>query len=87
MAVLYRPVVEKNGKHYSIKGYNGSEVRMRSEKFKKMKAVDVNSCLVFFWTLGNELSTILPLYLMERMKEVKQSLQMKSSQVSGVGSE
>jgi len=87
MAVLYRPVVEKNGKHYSIKGYNGSEVKMRSEKFKKMKAVDVNSCLVFFWTLGNELSTILPLYLMERMKEVKQSLQMKSSQVSGVGSE
>jgi hypothetical protein len=87
MAVLYRPVVEKNGKYYSIEGYNGSGVRMRSEKFKKMKAADVNSSLVFFWTLGNELSTILPLYLMERMEQVKQSLQMKSSQQSGDGLE
>ena len=87
MAVLYRPVVEKNGKYYSIEKYNGSGVRMRSEKFKKMKAADVNSSLVFFWTLGNELSTILPLYLMERMEEVKQSLQMKSLQQSGDGLE
>jgi len=87
MAVLYRPVVEKNGKYYSIEKYNGSGVRMRSEKFKKMKAADVNSSLVFFWTLGNELSTILPLYLMERMEEVKQSLLMKNLPVSGHGSE
>jgi len=87
MAVLYRPIVEKNGKYYSIEKYNGSGVRMRSEKFKKMKAADVNSSLVFFWTLGNELSTILPLYLMERMEEVKQSLLMKSSQQSGRGLE
>mgnify|MGYP003123281396 FL=1 len=87
MAVLYRPIVEKNGKYYTIKRYEGSEVRMRAEKFKKMKAIDVNSCLVFFWTLGNELSTILPLYLMDRMKELKLSLQMKSSQRSGDGSE
>ena len=87
MAVLYRPIVEKNGKYYSIEKYNGSGVRMRSEKFKKMKAADVNSSLVFFWTLGNELSTILPLYLMERMEEVKQSLLMKSSPVSGRGLE
>jgi hypothetical protein len=87
MSVLYRPVLEKNGKYYSIEAYNGSEVRMRAEKFKKMKAADVNSSLVFFWTLGNELSTILPLYLMERMEEVKQSLLMKSSQQNGVGSE
>jgi len=87
MAVLYRPIVEKNGKYYSIEKYNGSGVRMRSEKFKKMKAADVNSSLVFFWTLGNELSTILPLYLMERMEEVKQSLQMRSLQQSGDGLE
>ena len=87
MAVLYRPVVEKNGKYYSIEEYNGSGVRMRAEKFKKMKAADVNSSLVFFWTLGNELSTILPLYLMERMEEVKQSLLMKNLPVSGRGLE
>ena len=51
MAVLYRPIVEKNGKQYSIRAYNGSEVRMRAEKFKKMKAKDVNSSLVFFFGL------------------------------------
>tara|TARA_R100001443_G_scaffold101288_1_gene109122 strand:- start:107 stop:607 length:501 start_codon:yes stop_codon:yes gene_type:complete len=87
MAVLYRPVVERNGKHYSIEKYNGSDVRMRSEKFKKMKAADVNSSLVFFWTLGKKLSMILPLYLMEQMEKVKQSLQMKSLQQSGDGLE
>lgn len=87
MAVLYRPIVEKNGKHYSINAYNGSEVRMRAEKFKKMKAKDVHSSLVFFWTLGNELSTILPSYLMERANQVIQSLQTKSSQVNGGGLE
>jgi len=87
MAVLYRPIVEKNGKHYSISSYNGSEVRMRAEKFKKMKAKDVHSSLVFFWTLGNELSKILPLYLTERVNQEIQLLQMKSLQVSGDGSE
>ena len=87
MAVLYRPIVEKNGKHYSISAYNGSEVRMRAEKFKKMRAKDVHSSLVFFWTLGSELSTILPSYLMERANQAIQSLQTKSSQVSGDGSE
>ena len=87
MAVLYRPIVEKNGKKYSIAAYNGSEVRMRAEKFKKMKAKDVNSSLVFFWTLGNELSEILPLYLTERVNQEIQSLQTINSQVSGDGLE
>jgi len=87
MAVLYRPIVEKNGKHYSITAYNGSEVRMRAEKFKKMKAKDVHSSLVFFWTLGNVLSKILPLYLTERANQMIQSLQATSSQKSGDGSE
>jgi len=86
MAVLYRPIAEKNGKQYSITAYNGSEVRMRAEKFKKMKAKDVNSSLVFFWTLGKALSKILPLYLTERVNQVIQSLQMKNLPVSGDGS-
>ena len=87
MSVLYRPITERDGDNYSIEAYGLSNARMRAEKFKKMKAADVNSSLVFFWTLGNELSTILPLYLMERMEEVKQSLQMRSLQQSGDGLE
>ena len=84
---IYEIDLEKNGKHYSITAYNGSEVRMRAEKFKKMKAKDVHSSLVFFWTLGNELSKILPLYLTERANQMIQSLQATSSQKSGDGSE
>ena len=87
MAVLYRPIVEKKNKLYTITSYDGSGVRVRAEKFKQMKANDVNSSLVFFWTLGSKLSTILPLYLMEQTKKVIESLQMNSSQKSGVGSE
>ena len=87
MAVLYRPITEKNGKHYSISAYNGSEVRMRAEKFKKMKAKDVHNSLVFFWTLGNELSKILQLYLTERASQMIQSLQATNSLKNGVGLE
>ena len=58
-----------------------------AEKYNNMKAIDVNRCCVFFWTLVKELSTILPLYLMERMNEMKQSVQMKRLQRSGDGLE
>ena len=87
MAILYRPVVEKDGKEYSIKSYDSSTTRMRAEKFKKMKARDVNSSLVFFWSLGNELSMILPLYLMEQAQKILIKAQMNNSQTSGVGLE
>ena len=87
MAVLYRPIVEKKNKLYTITSYDGSGVRVRAEKFKKMKANDVNSSLVFFWHFVKKLSTIMPVYLMEQTKKVIESLQMNSSQKSGVGSE
>jgi hypothetical protein len=41
------------------------------EEMKKMSAQQVQSALVFFYTLGKELSEILPLYLMEQLKEMK----------------
>lgn len=86
MAVLYRPIIEKDGNSYSIEAYGKSDLRMRAEKFKKMKAKDVNNALVFFWTLGKELSMILPQYLMERSQMILNKVQTNNLPTSGVGS-
>ena len=87
MSVLYRPIIEKDGSNYSIEAYGVSDMRMRAKKFEKMKAADVNNALVFFWTLGKELSMILPQYLMEQSREIMNKVQMSNLQTSGVGSE
>ena len=70
MAVLYRPIKEKKNDIYIIDAYDG-DIRLRTEEMKKMSAEQVQSALVFFYNLGKELSEILPLYLMERLKETK----------------
>tara|TARA_R100000315_G_C5229152_1_gene140094 strand:+ start:660 stop:1259 length:600 start_codon:yes stop_codon:yes gene_type:complete len=67
MAILYRPIKEKKNDIYIIDAYDGN-ITMRAEEMKKMTAEQVQSALVFFWTLGKELSLILPLYLMQRLK-------------------
>jgi hypothetical protein len=70
MAVLYAPIKEKKNDIYIVDAYDGN-IRLRTEEMKKMSAQQVQSALVFFYTLGKELSEILPLYLMERLKETK----------------
>tara|TARA_R110001583_G_scaffold164486_1_gene317002 strand:- start:1028 stop:1672 length:645 start_codon:yes stop_codon:yes gene_type:complete len=87
MSVLYRPVTEKDGKNYSIEAYGISDSRMRAEKFKKMKASEVNSALVFFWIFAKELLMTLPSFLMAQSKKILDKAQMNNLQTSGVGSE
>ena len=71
MAVLYRPIkIKKSDTLYIIEPYDGN-IRLRAEEMKQMSAEQVQSALVFFYTLGKVLSEILPLYLMERLKETK----------------
>ena len=70
MSVLYRPVKLKKNDIYIIDSYDG-DIRLRAEEMKQMSAEQVQSALVFFYTLGKVLSEILPLYLMERLKETK----------------
>tara|TARA_R100000808_G_C2089709_1_gene110565 strand:- start:116 stop:742 length:627 start_codon:yes stop_codon:yes gene_type:complete len=83
MAVLFRPVTSKEGKMYSIQAYKDG--RERAEKFrKKMNAEQVQQSLVFFWSLGNELLTTLPLFLMEKMNKIQAEMNLAKS---GVGSE
>ena len=86
MAVLYRPIVEKKNDVYTIEAYDGN-ITIRTEEMKKMSAEQVQSALVFFWSLGNELSKILPLYLMERLNKMGSNLEAKVLQKNGVGSE
>ena len=83
MAVLFRPVTSKEGKMYSVQAYKDG--RERAEKFrKKMNAEQVQQSLVFFWSLGNELLTTLPLFLMEKMNKIQAEMNLAKS---GGGSE
>jgi hypothetical protein len=70
MAVLYSPIKLKKNDIYIIEPYDG-DIRLRAEEMKLMSAEQVQSALVFFYTLGKVLSEIMPLYLMERLKETK----------------
>ena len=85
-AVLYRPIVEKKNDIYIIEAYDG-DIRLRAEEMKQMSAEQVQSALVFFWNLGNELSKILPLYLMERLNKMGKDLQTNPLPTDGDGSE
>ena len=86
MAVLYRPIVEKKNKIYTIEAYDGN-ISIRAEEMKKMSAEQVESALRFFFVFANELAEILPSYLMEKLTKMKEDLQMKVLQKDGVGSE
>ena len=86
IAVLFRPVKERNGEAYTIEAYDG-DITIRAEQMKKMSADQVQSSMVFFWSLGNELLKILPSYLMERTQEIAKGLQTETLPKDGDGSE
>ena len=68
MAILFRPILERENDAYIIEAYDGN-IDVRAEKFKKMSAEQVQSALVFFWGFVNALSTSILLSLQERLKE------------------
>ena len=70
MAVLYRPVKLKKNDIYIIDAYDG-DIRLRAEEMKQMSAEQVQSALVFFYTLGKVLSEILLSFSIQRLKETK----------------
>lgn len=82
MAILFRPITERNGDVYTIEAYNG-EISIRAEEMKKMSAEQVQSSLFFFYNLGKELSEILPLYLMELLSKKGKDLQTKTLPKNG----
>jgi len=86
MAILYRPIVEKNDKFYQIEPYDG-DIRLRALEMLKMSAEQVQSALVFFYHLLKELLEIMPLYLINQTKEMIVQSQPKVSQTNGDGLE
>ena len=86
MAILYRPIVNEENDVYTIEAYDG-DISIRAEQMKKMSAEQVQSALLFFYNLGKELSMTLPLYLMERLKEMKAQSPLNPLQKDGVGLE
>ena len=86
MAVLFRPVTERNGDAYTIKAYDG-DITIRAEEMKKMSSEQVQSALVFFYHLGKELMRTFPSFLLERTQEMMALLQTETSQNAGDGSE
>jgi hypothetical protein len=86
MAILYRPIIEKKNKVYTIDAYDGN-ITIRAEEMQKMSAEQVQSALRFFFALGKEFIMILPLFLMERMKDMEMEFPPNLLQQSGVGSE
>tara|TARA_R110002020_G_scaffold11451_4_gene43093 strand:+ start:56 stop:697 length:642 start_codon:yes stop_codon:yes gene_type:complete len=85
MAVLFRPVTEKNGDAYTIEAYDGN-IAIRIEEMKKMSAEQVQAALFFFSNLGKGLSRILPSFLMEQIQTLKTPSQTEISQNAGAGS-
>ena len=85
MAVLFRPIVEKENDIYTIEAYDGN-IKIRAEIMKKMSAEQVQSVLVVFYHFVRIFLEIMPFCLMERTKEMIEQSQMGTSQQDGDGS-
>lgn len=68
MAILFRPIVEREGDVYTIEAYDG-DIKIRAEKMKQMNAEQVQKVLVFFWTFVRLLLVILPLSLTKKKQK------------------
>ena len=66
MAVLFRPIKQKQGAKYLIEDYEGSH--KYSEAFKSMPLNVVLGAMVFFWNLTNALLKAIPNYLEKEVK-------------------
>jgi hypothetical protein len=86
MAILFRPIKERNGEVYTIDAYDGN-IKIRAEEMKKMSAEQVQATLFFLFNFVTELLKIMPSYLMEQTQEMVIKLQMEILQNAGGGSE
>lgn len=67
MAILFRPIKDKNKDKYRILSYNGTEEY--AEMMKDMPLHVVNGALVFFYNLANELQEATLNYLTEELRK------------------
>jgi len=86
MAVLFRPITKQSAEGYTIEAYDG-EIEERTKIFKDMKAEQVQSALVFFWSLGSELLLILKSFSIQEHLKVSLKDLMEILPINGDGSE
>jgi len=79
MAVLFRPLKQKQGHKYLIEEYEGSH--KYSEVMKEMPLSVVLGAMVFFYNLTNELLNYIPSYLEKEL--MKEQTKGQISQESG----
>ena len=79
MAVLFRPLKQKQGHKYLIEEYEGSH--KYSEVMKQMPLSVVLGAMVFFYNLTNELLNYIPNYLEKEV--VKEQMIGQISQENG----
>jgi hypothetical protein len=83
MAVLYRPINFKSGDKYTIAPYQPSDEV--SELMREMPLSVVMGSMVFFYSLGIELSKASLIYLEMEMKRAKTSQLKEALEKNGVG--
>lgn len=71
MAVMYRPIAEKNKDKYTIVDYEPNEDMQELMKFAPLDVAISSS--VFFWTLGSELLNLTINYLQKELKTMTSS--------------
>ena len=86
MAVLYRPVVSRDGNNYTIEAYDGN-IEERAKLFRNMRASEVQNALVFFWDFGSESLLTLQSFLMKSKLMKKELNSMETLPISGAGLE
>ena len=79
MAVLFRPLKQKQGHKYLIEEYEGSH--KYSEVMKQMPLSVVMGAMVFFYNLTNELLNYIPSYLEKEL--IKEQTKGQISQENG----
>jgi hypothetical protein len=66
MAILFRPIVAKEGNLYQIEAYDG-KIKLRAEVMRNIPAEKVQDALVFFYNFG---AILLPTLLSSLTKEL-----------------
>ena len=81
MAVLFRPITQKQGSKYLIEEYEGSH--KYSEMMKNMPLDVVLGSMVFFWNLTNALLNSIPNYLQTELQteQMQEAVSLASGEV------
>ena len=74
IAVLYRPIVEDDGKKYKIAEYNSEEFAERAEEFKAFPLAEARVAITFFLRFGNKSLGVTLDSLSQQLQQMKSQM-------------